>query len=118
MRISGFIAVAVLAISAAAPAFAADRVSDGELVRASRCLGLAKAANLGPSDPTALQAFVKVQGKSRDMLVQDRADAAERAARTEAGRAKGAQKEALIAERDGACKAMVTTASVATPAGA
>ena len=118
MRILGLTVAAVLAVSATAPAFAANRVSDGELVRASRCLGLAKAASLGSSDATALQAFVKVQGRSRDMLVQDRAEAAERAAGAEASRAKGARKDALIAERDGACKAMVTTASVATPAGA
>ena len=116
MRSLALTAAALLAVSAAAPAFAADRVSDGELVRASRCLGLAKAANLGASDTTALQTFIKVQGKSRDMLVQDRADAAERAARTEAGRAKGAQKDALIAERDGVCKALVETASALAPA--
>jgi hypothetical protein len=109
---------AVLCVFAAAPALAAERISDGELVRASRCLGLSKAANLGPVDATALQAFVKAQGKSRDLLVQDRAETAERAARSEAGRAKGAQKDALIAERDGACKAMVTAASTAGPAGA
>lgn len=118
MRILAFTTVALLAVSAAAPVFAADRVSDGELVRASRCLGLAKAASLGASDATSLQAFIKAQGKSRDLLVQDRADAAERAARTEAGRAKGAQKDALIAERDGACKALVETAAAAQPAGA
>lgn len=121
MRISNLVFAAVVAASAAAPALAAERVSDAELVRASRCLGLTKAASLGAADPAALQAFIKTQGKSRDMLVQDRADAAERAARTEANRAKGAQKDALIAERDGACKALVETSSAAAaapPAGA
>lgn len=118
MRMSNLALAAALCAFAAAPALAADRISDGELVRASRCLGLSKAANLGPVDATALQAFVKVQSKSRDMLVQDRAEAAERTARSEGDRAKGAQKDALVAERDGACKAMVTTASTAGPAGA
>ena len=118
MRMSDLTLVAALVVLTAAPALAADRISDSELVRASRCLGLSKAANLGPVDATALQALVKAQGKGRDLVVQDRAEAAERSARTEAGRAKGPQKDALVAERDGACKTMVTTASVAIPAGA
>jgi hypothetical protein len=107
MRILSFGFAAMLAASAVAPAFAADRVSDGDLLRASRCLGLAKAANLGASDPATLQAFVKTQGKGRDPLVQERADAAERAARSQAGKAKDDLKASLIAERDGACKTLV-----------
>jgi hypothetical protein len=121
MRILGLTIAAALAASAAAPAFAADRVSDSELVRASRCLGLAQAANLGTSDATALQAFVKTQGRGRDPLVQDRVEAAERSAKSQAGKAKDALKASLIAERDGACKAMVeasSTASAGAPAGA
>lgn len=121
MRILGLTIAAALAASANVPAFAADRVSDSELVRAARCLGLAKAANLGVSDSSALQAFVKTQGRSRDPLVQDRADAAERAARSQAGKAKDNLKASLIAERDGACKALVqasSTASAMAPAGA
>jgi hypothetical protein len=107
MRILAYTAVAALVVSAAAPAFASTRVSDSELVRASRCLGLAKAANLGATDATALQAFVKTQGRSRDPLVQERAQSAERAAKSEAGRAKDDAKAALIAERDGVCKTLV-----------
>jgi hypothetical protein len=107
MRILGLTAAAVFVLSATAPAFAANRVSDGELMRASRCLGLAKAANLGVSDPTALQAFVKVQSKGRDPLVQERVEEAERAAKSEAGKAKDGGKASLIAERDGACKALI-----------
>lgn len=121
MRILAFSAAALLAVSAVAPAFAADRVSDGELVRASRCLGLAKATNLGASDATALQAFVKTQKRGRDPLVQDRAEAAERNAASQAGKAKDDMKASLIAERDGACKALVegsSTAAATQPAGA
>jgi hypothetical protein len=107
MRILALTAAAVFAVSAVAPAFAADRLSDGELVRASRCLGLAKAANLGPVDATALQSFVKAQRKGRDPLIQDRSDAAEQAAKSQAGKAKDDLKASLIAERDGACKTLV-----------
>ena len=111
MRILGLTAAAMLVASAAAPAFAADRVSDGELVHASRCLGLTKAENLGPSDATALQAFVKTQSRGRDPLVQNRVESAERAAKSQAGKAKDDLKASLIAERDGACKAVVGAAA-------
>jgi hypothetical protein len=107
MRILAFTAIAALAVSSVAPAFASVRVSDGELVRASRCLGLAKAASLGASDATALQSFVKTQARGRDPLVQERVDDAERAAKSEAGKAKDDAKASLIAERDGACKTLV-----------
>ncbi|TCS17249.1 hypothetical protein EV278_1025 [Caulobacter sp. BK020] len=119
MRILGLTLAAVVAASTA-PAFAADRVSDSELVRASRCLGLAKAANLGTSDPTALQAFMKAQGRGRDPLVQDRVDAAERAAKSQAGKAKDTLRASLIAERDGVCKTLIqmsSNASAGAPGG-
>lgn len=110
MRILG-LTVAAMLVASAAPAFAADRVSDSELVHASRCLGLTKAGNLGPSDATALQAFVKIQSRGRDPLVQDRVENAERAAKSQATKAKDDLKASLIAERDGACKAMVAAAA-------
>ncbi len=121
MRILGLTAAAVFAVSAVAPAFAADRLSDSELVRASRCLGLAKAANLGAVDSTALQSLVKAQRRGRDPLVQGRSDAAEQAAKSTAGKARDELKASLIAERDGACKTLVETASgsaATSPAGA
>lgn len=107
MRMLTMTLAGALVASVAAPAFAADRVSDGDLLRASRCLGLAKAANLGAVDATALQSFVKAQRKGRDPLVQDRSDAAEQAAKSLAGKAKDDLKASLIAERDGACKTLI-----------
>ena len=99
--------VAALAVSAAAPAFAADRVSDTDLLRASRCLGLAKAANLGAVDATALETFVKTQRKGRDPGLRDRLDTTEKTARSQATSASGDRKATLLAERDGACKALI-----------
>ena len=121
MRILAFSAAALLAVSATAPAFAADRISDGELVRASRCLGLTKAANLGASDATALQTLVKTQSRGRDPLIQERVESAERNAKSQAGKAKDELKASLIAERDGVCKSLVeapSTAAATQPAGA
>ncbi len=99
--------VAVLALSAAAPAFAADRISDSDLLRASRCLGLAKAANLGAVDAKALEAYVKTQRKGRDPGLRDRSDTTEKTAQDQGSSASGDRKAALQAERDGACKALI-----------
>ncbi len=101
-------ATLVASFALAAPAFAAPaRVSDSDLMHASRCLGLAKAANLGAVDATALAAFVKTQRMGRDPLVRDRSDAQEQSAKNMAGKAKDDLKASLIAERDGACKALI-----------
>ena len=101
-------ATLVASFALAAPAFAAPaRVSDSDLMRASRCLGLAKAANLGAVDATALTAFVKAQRIGRDPLVRDRSDAQEQTAKSMASKAKGDLQASLTAERDGVCKAMI-----------
>jgi hypothetical protein len=92
----------------AVPAFAAPaRISDGELFRASRCLGLAKAENLGAVDASALTGFVKAQRKGRDPSVRDRSDALEATAKQEASSTKENRKAALVAERDGVCKVLI-----------
>ncbi|KQY26413.1 hypothetical protein ASD21_16980 [Caulobacter sp. Root1455] len=99
--------VAAMVASAAAPAFAADRISDTDLLRASRCLGLAKAESLGAVDATALESFVRAQRKGRDPGLRDRSDNAEKTARSQASSAGGDRKATLRAERDGACKTLI-----------
>lgn len=119
MRILPTALAAVFVVSAGAPALAAERISDGAFLRASRCLGLAKTENLGVVDASALEVFVKVQRRGREPLVRDRANTAEQTARNQAAKAKDALKGSLIAERDGACKALVepsSTVSAGTPA--
>jgi len=99
--------VAAVVASAAAPAFAADRLSDTDLLRASRCLGLGKAQALGAVDTTALESFVKAQRRGRDPGLRNRSDSVEKAARSQASTADGERKATLQAERDGVCKAMI-----------
>ena len=92
----------------AVPAFAAPaRVTDGDLLHASRCLGLAKAKGLGTVDAAALTAFVKTQRQGRDPVIRERSDAAEETARREGSSAKDARKAALVAERDGSCNTLI-----------
>jgi len=108
------IALAGAALSAAAaPAFAAERWSDAEYLKASRCLGLAESANLGAVDATALAAEVKDQGRGRDPLLRDRSDVQRDDARRAGKTRSDVLRAKLLAERDGVCKAylQVTVAS-------
>ncbi len=96
------------ACTTAVPALAAPgRISDVDLYRASRCLGLAKAPQLGEVDAKALSDFVKIQRRGRDPAVRDRSDSLEAAARRDGASAGESRKAALVAERDQGCKALI-----------
>lgn len=101
--------------AAAAPAYAqAARWSDGEYLKANRCLGLAEAKELGAVDATALVARIKTQSPGRDPYLRDRGDAMRQDARRLGKTVSEAQKAKLLAERDGACKAYLETAVAAS----
>lgn len=99
--------------AAAAPAFAADRWSDAEFLKANRCLGLALSADLGAVDVSALTAQIKDQGRGRDISMRDRGDGMRDDARRAGKTRNETVKAKLLAERDGGCKAFIGT-SVAT----
>lgn len=98
------IALAAMGLLAAGAASAADRVSDLDYMKASRCKGLATA--LG-ADSTGLDAFLKVQGRSRSMIVVDRGESEMTRGKREASKAD--LKDRLSAELSGPC--MVYTGS-------
>ncbi|MBO9545417.1 hypothetical protein [Caulobacter sp.] len=99
--------------AAAAPAFAADRWSDAEYLKANRCLGLAQSADLGAVDATALTAQIKDQGRGRDISMRDRGDSTRDDARRAGKTRNDAVKAKLTAELGGSCQAYLGT-SVAT----
>lgn len=103
--------------ASAAPAFAeAGRWTDVEYLQASRCLGLAEAQELGPVDTAALMSRMKSQEAGRNPYLRDRGVTMRQDARR-VGRTLGeAQKAKLLAERDGVCKAYLTTAVAASGA--
>jgi hypothetical protein len=107
------ITLAVIGLAASGAATAAERVSDLDYLRASRCKGLA--AGLGVSDAQALNEFVKAQGRTRAPYVVDRADSefdrARREARSEDRRAR------LTSELNVACANLIG-AGVASGGGA
>jgi hypothetical protein len=103
--LTGLITGAVLA-SAVAPASAADqRWTDVQFLRANRCLGLAQSEPLGAIEATGLIARIKAETRGRDIAIADRGVSL-RADALRAGRTRDeARKAALLAERDGGCKA-------------
>lgn len=90
----------IAAVLAAGSATAADRVSDVDYLRASRCRGLA--AGLG-ADTTALDTFVKVQGRSRDQFVHQRGE--EEAARGKRDAKRAGRTAEATSELGGPCQA-------------
>jgi len=94
------IALVALGLTAGA-ATAAERVTDLDYMKASRCKGLAE--GVGQADTAGLDAFLKEQKKGRQSFVLERAgaehDRAKREARSEDRR------ERLAAELAGACMA-------------
>lgn len=100
-----FAAIAIVAASTLAttsPAFAAERVSDLDYMRASRCKGLATTLT-GVVDTGAIDTFLKSARGSRAPMVLDRAEnefeRAKREARSEDRKAR------LTAELTGSCSA-------------
>jgi hypothetical protein len=94
------IALAAVGLLAAGAASAADRVSDLDYMKASRCKGLA--TSLG-ADTTSLDAFLKVQARSRLSYVIERGDAEMTRGKREA--AKADLKDRTSAELSGPCMA-------------
>lgn len=99
------ITLSLAAASLAGAAMAADRLTDAEYLKAARCAGLMKSANLGQPDGAAIDAFLKDQQRRRPTAILDMADRDRKDARFEANRASGDAKTRLQAEREGPCKA-------------
>lgn len=101
--------IALAAMAVAAPALAAERLTDAQFVRASRCLGLSEAKALGEVDPGALRSLVKVQRMGRHVSTEGRAEDARSEARREAAHATAEARAALVVERDGPCQALAAS---------
>jgi hypothetical protein len=94
------IALAAVGLLTAGAAAAADRVTDLDYMKASRCKGLA--TGLG-ADSAGLDAFLKAQSPSRSPIVLDRGTDEMTKARREATKAD--TKDRVSAELSGPCMA-------------
>src|ERR1700728_3796186 len=113
-RMSITATVAVICVGAAGVAGAAtagERMTDAQYIAAARCQALASASSLGVSDTHAFDAVVRDQERGRTEIAYEAAqDAREKAAR-QARDAGPYEKSQLTAERDGPCRAMVSSAT-------
>lgn len=94
------IALAAAGLLTAGAASAADRASDLDYMKASRCKGLA--TGLG-ADTAGIDAFLKEQGRSRTLIVADRG--AEEMTKAKREAAKADTKDRVSAELSGPCMA-------------
>lgn len=97
--------LAPLALSAAAllvagSAVAAERATDLDYLRASRCRGLATGLS---ADTSALDAYLKVEARTRDLFVVQRGSEEEARGKRDAKRSERAAKSAE--ELNGPCQA-------------
>ncbi|HEY8616278.1 hypothetical protein [Phenylobacterium sp.] len=107
------IALAALGLAAAAgAASAAERATDLDYMKASRCKGIAE--TIGSVDTAGLDSFLKEQKKGRQSFVLERANTEFDKARREAKSAD--RRERLSAELSGACVAYMAGAEKAVAA--
>ena len=115
MRIPGSMLLAATLMTAAgvaaAPASAAERLTDVAYMTASRCAGLAEA---GQVDVTAVKALLDAQRGARDLYIQDKGEEMRQDAVRESHRAKGGAKQRIAAELDGVCKSYLAGSKVAS----
>jgi hypothetical protein len=83
----------------------ASPVTNLQFLEAARCRGLAGSENLGKLDTTALDAFLRTEGGSRELATRVSAQKKIQAASKEADGADGEKKTKLLAERESLCGA-------------
>jgi hypothetical protein len=102
-------AVWALSISAGAAMASTDRLNDAQYVEAARCQALMSAPRLGGGDTRAIDQLIRQADRGRTGMAYDRAQQARDDASEQAGVAGAYRKAELSAERDGVCRAMLST---------
>ena len=112
------ITLAAACASAAVAVAAPSRLSDVQFLAANRCLGIESAKSFAGPDADALRQLIKSQTWGRDSYIYDKADQARDDGQREASRSGAENNVRLTAERDGVCRALVSTTTASTPGGA
>lgn len=99
MRLAS-LALTASALLIAGSAAAADRATDVDYLRAARCRGIAAGLQ---ADTTAFDAFLKTQGRTRDLFVHNRGDEEQARGKRDAKRAERLPK--VTEEFNGPCQA-------------
>jgi hypothetical protein len=99
-----------LCLAAAGVATAAPRMTDTQYVAADRCAALMSSPNLGATDSHDMDTLVKDQERGRTEIAYEAAQEAHDNAALQASKAGPYEKTKLLAERDGACRALLSFA--------
>jgi len=111
------ITIAAACASAAVAVAAPTRLSDVQFLAANRCLGIESTKAFAGSDADALRQLVKSQEWGRASFIYDKADQVRDDGAREASRSGAENNLRLTAERDGVCRALVSTTTASTPSG-
>src|SRR5271168_4717986 len=99
-----------LCLAAAGVATAGARMTDTQYVAAERCEALMSSTNLGATDSQAIDALVKDQERGRTEIAYEAGQQAHDNAALQASKAGPYEKTKLLAERDGACRTLLSFA--------
>jgi hypothetical protein len=113
--VTATLVIAAACASAAVAVAAPVRLSDVQFIAANRCLGIESTQQFATPDTDALRKLVKDQNWGRDGFIYDKADQARDDGQRDASRSGAENNVRLAAERDGVCRALVSTTTASTP---
>ena len=115
--ITATLTIAAACASAAVAVAAPARISDVQFIAANRCLGIESTKAFATPDADALRKLIKDQNWGRDSYIYDKADQARDDGQREASRPGAESNVRLASERDGVCRALVSTTTASAPSG-
>jgi len=115
--VTAAITIAAACASAAVTSAAPARLSDVDFIAANRCLGIESTKTFSAPDADALRQLVKAQSWGRDSFIYDKADQARDDGQRDASRSGAENNARLTGERDGVCRALVSTTTAAAAGG-
>ena len=116
--VTAALTIAAVSTSAAVAFASTPRLNDVQFIAANRCLGIESTKQFASPDADALRQLLKNQPGGRDGYIYDKADQAREQGERDASRSSADMTARLAAERDGICRALVSTTTASTPGGA
>jgi hypothetical protein len=116
--VTAALTVAAVSASAAVAVASTPRLSDVQFIAANRCIGIESTKQFASPDADALRQLLKAQPGGRDGYIYDKADQAREDGERDASRGSADVNARLAAERDGICRALVSTTTASAPGGA
>ena len=115
--VTAALTIATVCASGAVAFASTPRLNDVQFIAANRCLGIESAKAFATPDTDALRKLVKDENWGRDSFIYDKADQAREDGQREASRSGAENNVRLASERDGVCRALVSTTTASAPSG-